>query len=109
MATTTVDRPPHEGKIRIKMQYGAQSQLFDLRKNLELGVAMRNFAKKINQELSSLRFFYDETRVREADTPSSLDMDELDTTGGNLIDVALMQVRNSLSLISSPHSLTECA
>ncbi|KAF7361408.1 Ubiquitin-like protein SMT3 [Mycena sanguinolenta] len=84
--------PPHEDKVRVKIQFGEHYQLFDMKKDKDFGVAMSRFAQKINHELASLRFHYDGSRVRESDTPNSLQMDELDTTGGNIIDVALMQI-----------------
>ncbi|KAJ7216276.1 hypothetical protein B0H12DRAFT_343201 [Mycena haematopus] len=92
MATTTAGVPPQEGKIRLQIQYGPHYQLFDMKKDKELGTAMRRFAEKINHELASLRFHYDGTRIKEEDTPMSLQMDESDTFGGNLIEVNLMQI-----------------
>ncbi|KAJ7021448.1 hypothetical protein C8F04DRAFT_1314317 [Mycena alexandri] len=99
MSTTTVEMPPRPGFIRVKIQYGEHYQLFDMNSTRTLGGAMRRFAVKIKHELAFLRFHYDETRVEEGDTPTSLGMDERDTVGGNIIDVYLMQIGGGVSCV----------
>ncbi|KAJ7764883.1 hypothetical protein B0H16DRAFT_431144 [Mycena metata] len=99
MSTTTIEMSPRPGYTRLKIQYGELQQLFDLNSTRPLRGAMRRFADGIKHELAYLRFQYDEKRVEDNDTPTSLGMDEKDTAGGNIIDVYLMQVGGGASRV----------
>ncbi|KAF8198396.1 hypothetical protein K438DRAFT_706667 [Mycena galopus ATCC 62051] len=73
MTTKTVSAPPPpEGKLRIRIQFGDQFQLFNMKETKAFREAMCKFAEKIQHELSFLRFHYNGTRVRETDTPVSV-------------------------------------
>ncbi|KAJ7119639.1 hypothetical protein C8R44DRAFT_788583 [Mycena epipterygia] len=82
---------PRTGYIRLNIAYGKTYQLFDMKRDKTFHSPMQKFAEKINQELSSLRFHFDGVRVRETDTPASLEMDESDVLG-NTIEVNVMQI-----------------
>ncbi|KAJ7688949.1 hypothetical protein B0H17DRAFT_1202563 [Mycena rosella] len=86
---------PRRGYIRIKIIYGSIFQLFDMKEHTPLGVALDMFSKKINQEKELLYFHHEGGPMRDTDTPSSLEMDELDALG-NIIEANVMQVCSAL-------------
>ncbi|KAJ7640417.1 hypothetical protein DFH06DRAFT_1184951 [Mycena polygramma] len=90
MSTTSTVSSPRAGYVRIKMQLDQSFAFFYMKKEKLLGKAMGMFAKKINHEPAYLRFYFDGNRVKETDTPVSLDMDDQDTE--NIVDVHLMQL-----------------
>ncbi|KAJ7302339.1 hypothetical protein DFH08DRAFT_977915 [Mycena albidolilacea] len=95
MRTTTAGVPPQLASHLAPGTYESSSNsahtLFDMEKHKPLGTAIHRFAKKIDHELSFLRFHYEGARIQETDTPVSLDMDDELGAEPNHIDVSLMQ------------------
>ncbi|KAK7028346.1 hypothetical protein R3P38DRAFT_2935525, partial [Favolaschia claudopus] len=72
MADARSRPPPQEGKVRIQMEFGEIKQMFDMKANRPFSQPMHMFAKKIQREMSFLRFNYNGTRIQETDTANSV-------------------------------------
>ncbi|KIK68460.1 hypothetical protein GYMLUDRAFT_35882 [Collybiopsis luxurians FD-317 M1] len=60
---------------------------FKIKRSTKLSKLQGAYANKVGKDVNSIRFLYDGSRISEADTPASLDMEDNDT-----IDVMVEQV-----------------
>ncbi|KDR72933.1 hypothetical protein GALMADRAFT_252289 [Galerina marginata CBS 339.88] len=81
-------------KIQIKLTFEKQSVTFSTRREKPLVKVFNAFSERINVDLTALRFYLNEMRIRPEQTPAELNMDD-----GDEIDATLMQQGGGLSSI----------
>ncbi|KAJ7748448.1 ubiquitin-like protein, partial [Mycena olivaceomarginata] len=72
--------------ILLSQYYSAQSgelsgrrTLFKIKRSTKLHKLQGAYASKVGKDIGSIRFLYDGERIKDDDTPASLDMEDNDT------------------------------
>ncbi|EDN03905.1 ubiquitin-like modifier SUMO [Histoplasma capsulatum] len=71
--------PPATGHLNIKVTDNNNEVFFKIKRTTQLKKLMEAFCTRQGKDLSSVRFLFDGTRVRQDDTPDTLDMADGDT------------------------------
>ena len=69
---------PEAEHINIKVTDSSTDVFFKIKKTTQLKKVMDAFCKRTGKDHSALRFLYDGERIRDTDTPASLDIGDND-------------------------------
>ncbi|KAJ7163918.1 small ubiquitin-like modifier [Mycena crocata] len=90
-----LELPLEDGKFRVLINHEKTFVFVEIKAKTRISKLFDRFAKKLGLDLSLLRFNFEGIRLRDDDTPDSLNMERYDEDGNanaNKIDVNVLQV-----------------
>ncbi|EEH17928.1 hypothetical protein PABG_00491 [Paracoccidioides brasiliensis Pb03] len=75
---TSAAQPPSE-HLNIKVTDNNNEVFFKIKRSTQLKKLMEAFCQRQGKDMTQVRFLFDGTRVRQDDTPDTLDMADGDT------------------------------